>query len=59
MEKIDKMVLRFLEADCDDECNCEECGASQFCEEATAYYSNLGLRVDGKLMIDSKEIEEE
>jgi hypothetical protein len=57
MKKIDKMVLRFLEADCRDSI-CEDCGASDFCEEANAHYSNLGLRVDGKLMIDIKEIEE-
>lgn len=59
MEKIDKMVLRFLETTCGDESDCERCGASNFCDEANTYYSNLGLRVDGELMIDKKEIEEE
>jgi hypothetical protein len=58
MEKIDKMVLRFLEADCR-ESSCEDCGASQFCEEVNAHYHNLGVRVNGELVIDRKEIEEE
>jgi len=58
MEKVDKMVLRFLESDCS-EFGCEECGAAEFCEEANAYYDDLGLRVDGKLLIDEKEIEED
>jgi len=60
MTKVDKMVLRFLESDsCSEDCDCDGCGAATFCEEANAYYHNLGLRVDGKLMINEKEIEED
>ncbi|MCB2297777.1 hypothetical protein [Clostridium tagluense] len=58
MEKIDKMVLRFLETECDDDSNCEGCGASAFCVEADKHYHNLGIRVDGVLLIDRKEIDE-
>lgn len=59
MNKVDKMVLRFLESDSCNDCDCEGCGSASFCEEADKYYDDLGIRVDGKLMIDEKEIEEE
>ena len=59
MRKIDKMVLRFLDKECGYGAHCEECEASSFCEEANKYYSDIGLRIDGELLIDKKEIEEE
>jgi positive regulator of sigma E activity len=44
LTKLERLALSFLESECDNECSCDDCGASEFCGELCVYFEKNGLR---------------